>query len=390
MCLTGSVFCASALGYETDPYTKRHLDIADSLAVLDREVNAALDEIAASWKHGENERRFINAMHRKLGGRWPIDRLEGWAMRSEEVARLPVTRCESLYGQLPMRATRVARFFGFGPNIKVNGVLIGTDKIGHFFSQGRKFYRRYLRSGDEDRAARRGVVTERFLFGRLMTGTFSNADLVANYEGYRFHRGLFQDGVVQGRPALIAWRDGRPERTRDFTWADHVNDFWDEALNPNAYSRTMGRHMARWLLRHCDAYRAYPERFAVADADALFERYRHIGLDRYAGVATGGVLSAALWVCGGGGWGWCDGAGGGGGGSVGGGHFRIELVQVPSVSGGLRLPELQIDPSWRATLDLRTVSRPRRGSLWPNRSPYRSTRTLRLPIVPRRLASGAN
>ena len=272
------VFGAAALAYETDPYTKRHLDIADSTAVLDREVNAALDAVAAAWEGGENEWRFVNLVHRKLGGPWPVDRLERWAMRSDEVERLPVTRRESLYGQLPIRATRTARFWGFGRTIKLNGVLIGTDKIGHFFSQGRKFYRRYLRSRDEREAGRRAVMTERLLFGRLLTGIFSNADLVANYEGYRFYRGLFHDEAVGDRPALMAWRDGIPERVGDFTWADHVNDFWDEALNPNAYSGVFRRHLERWLVRHCEVYGAYPERFAVEDADALFERYRHIGL----------------------------------------------------------------------------------------------------------------
>ena len=276
--LACTVFGQAGLAYETDPYTKRHIDIADSTAVLDREVNAALDAVAGAWKGGENEWRFVNLVHRKLGGPWPVDRLERWAMRSDEVERLPVTRRESLYAQLPIRATRTARFWGFGRTIKVDGVLIGTDKIGHFFSQGRKFYRRYLRSGDERQAGRRAVMTERLLFGRMMTGIFSNADLVANYEGYRFYRGLFHDGVVGDRPALMAWRDGVPERVRDFTWADHVNAFWDEALNPNAYSRTFARHLARWLLGHCEVYRQHPDRFAVADADALFSHYAHIGL----------------------------------------------------------------------------------------------------------------
>ena len=276
--LAGVVFATATFGYETDPYTNRHLDIADSTTVLDREVNAALDAVAAAWEGGENEWRFVNLTHRKLGGPWPVDRLERWAMRSDEVERLPTTRRESMYGQLPIRATRTARFFGFGRTIKLNDVLIGTDKIGHFFSQGRKFYRRYLRYRDEREAGRRAVMTERLLFGRLMTGIFSNADLVANYEGYRFYRGLFHDGVVGDRPALMTWRDGMPERVRDFTWADHVNDFWDEALNPNAYSRTFGRHLERWLLGHCEVYRAHPERFAVSDVDGLSERYAHIGL----------------------------------------------------------------------------------------------------------------
>ncbi len=276
--LASLVFGQAALAYETDPYTKRHLDIADSTAVLDRKVNAGLDAVAAAWEGGENEWRFVNLVHRKLGGPWPVDRLERWAMRSDEVERLPVTRRESLYSQLPIRATRTARFLGFGRTIKLNGVLVGTDKIGHFFSQGRKFYRRYLRSRDEREAGRRAVMTERLLFGRLMTGIFSNADLVANYEGYRFYRGLFHDGAVGDRPALMVWRDGVPERVGDFTWADHVNDFWDEALNPNAYSGVFRRHLERWLVRHCEVYRAHPERFAVADAEALYKRYRHIGL----------------------------------------------------------------------------------------------------------------
>lgn len=276
--LAGAVFGTAALAYETDPYTNRHIDIADSTAVLDREVNGALDEIAASWKGGENEWRFVNAVHRKLGGPWIVDRLERWAIRSDEIEKLPVTRRESLYRRLPLHATRMAGIFGIGRTIKLNEVLIGTDKIGHFFSQGRKFYRRYRRSGDEGRAARRAVTTERMLFGRLMTGAYSNADLVANFEGYRFYRGLFHDGAVAGRPAVMVWREGMPVRGRDFTWSEHVNDFWDEALNPNAYTRTFRRHLERWLLGHCDVYETHPERFAIDDADALNARYQHIGL----------------------------------------------------------------------------------------------------------------
>ena len=49
LCLIAcAVFGQAPLAYETDPYTKRHLDIADSTVVLDREVNAALDAVAAA------------------------------------------------------------------------------------------------------------------------------------------------------------------------------------------------------------------------------------------------------------------------------------------------------------------------------------------------------
>ena len=45
---------------------------------------------------------------------------------------------------------------------------------------------------------RRSVTTERGVFGALTTGIYSNADLVANYEGYRFYRGLFTTASSRG------------------------------------------------------------------------------------------------------------------------------------------------------------------------------------------------
>ena len=276
--LFAALASAAAGAYETDPYTGRHFDIADSGATLDAQVNAALDDIAARWRGGANEQRFVTAIYRKLGGRHWVDKLERWAINAPEVEKLPVTRAQSMYAKLPIYATRVAGIFGFGPTIKVHGVLMGTDKIGHFFSQGRKFYRRYLRSGDETKAARRSITTEKALFGRLFTGIYSNADIVANYEGFRFYRSLFNDGAATAKPSIMTWRDGKPLRRRDFSWVDHVNAFWDEALNPNAYDCALLPHVKGFLLEQCDQFLARPERYAATGLDALYERYRHIGV----------------------------------------------------------------------------------------------------------------
>ena len=290
------LLAASALGYETDPYTKRHLDIADSLVVLDAKVNDALDDIAASWPGAtplaQRERLLILAVYRELGGIHWVDKLERWAIEAPEVAKIPVSRSESFVGDFPLYAGRVAAIFGFGPTINIGGVYVGTDKIGHFFSQGRKFYRRYRRLGDEAAAARWSTVTETGLFGRLMTGVLSNADLVANYEGYRFYRGLLHDGVVNGKPALIRWREGGPERQRRFTWTDHVNPFWDEALNPNVYGPALLRLATERLLRLCGDFLARPERYRVQDAGALLRRYRHLGLRDTQWLAPSAFLGA--------------------------------------------------------------------------------------------------
>ena len=276
MCLIA--FAGLAAAYETDPYTGRHIDIADSGAVLDAQVNAALDDVAAAWRGGANERRFVTAIYRQVGGRHWVDKLERWAIDAPEVEKLPVTRRQSIYGEAPLYATRVAGLFGFGPIIKVHGARLGTDKIGHFFSQGRKFYLRWRRSGDVAKAARRSVTTEKALFGRFFTGAYSNADIVANYEGFLFYRSLFNDGVVGDKPSIMAWREGKPARRRDFSWADHVNAFWDEALNPNAYDALLLPHVKRFLRKQCDQFLAQPERYTAPGLDDLYERYRPIGV----------------------------------------------------------------------------------------------------------------
>ena len=231
--------------YETDPYTNRHVPIADSTELLDARVNAALTEIAANWKRGADEAAFVRAVYWKLGGVHWVDRFERWAINSEHIEKLENSRSTSVYKGVPLYAIRVAGIFGFGPTVKVAGVYVGTDKFGHFFSQGRKFYERYVRMGDEGKAAARSAYTEAAIFGQLTTGIYSNADVVANFEGYRFYRSLFNTNPDLDKAPIFEWRDGRPLRQRTFTWSDHVNDFWDEAINANYYDN---RYWVMWKL----------------------------------------------------------------------------------------------------------------------------------------------
>ncbi len=272
------VVVSGTAAYETDPYTHRERTVADSLVVLDREMNATLDRIAFSWSRGEREWRFVMAVYWRIGGPNIEDKLERWAMEAPEIERLEFKRGESLIDDFPVLIARIARIFNVGPIINLNGVYIGTDKIGHFLSQGRKFYQRYRRLGDEALAMRRSVTTEAGVFGRWTTGVYSNADLVANYEGYLFYRGLFHDDIVAGKPAVFRWQDGKPVRQRRFTWADHVNAFWDEGLNPNVYHKALLPHVEKRLLRLCDDYARRPQSYRVPNAAELTLRYRYAGM----------------------------------------------------------------------------------------------------------------
>lgn len=271
---------ALAPAYETDQFTNRLQPLPDSTAALDRHANDALILIVARWRGPRDEARMVDLVYRRLGGLHWVDHIEEWAMTSPEVARLATPRHESIYSGHSLRATRVTKLFGVGATIRLNGVLVGTDKLGHFYSQGRKFYQRWHRHHDEAAAAVHSAFTERAIFGQLTTGDYSNADLVANYEGHRFYRALFEDGINGDKPAILRWEHGRWVIQRPFTFADHVSEYWDEALQPNDFDRWLKPSMQARLLRYCDQYHADPAAWTIAPArDAeLQARYAHLQL----------------------------------------------------------------------------------------------------------------
>jgi len=273
--VTGSVV---AVAYETDQLTNRATPIADSTEVLNREVNAALERIVAEWRNGHDEWAFVDAIYHEIGGLHWVDRLERFAMKSPDVEKMPTGRYDSMFSDHPFWATRVTALFGTGKTIRVNEQLIGSDKLGHFISQGRKYYRRYLRFASEEKAAEHSAFTERAIFGQLSNGVYSNADLVANYEGHRFYRSLFEDDIIPGKPAILRWDDERWVMQREFDWADHVNEYWDEALNVNHYDAALYKYMHAEFVAMCPEYWERPELYMIVNEDALKERYAHLGL----------------------------------------------------------------------------------------------------------------
>lgn len=241
-------------------------------------MNEGLERVAASWRGPEDRWLFAHAVYRELGGIYWVDRIERRAMKSSTIERLPQARHHSVFSSAPWWATRVNYLFGVGKTLRLAGSLVGSDKLGHFISQGVKYYRSHLAGWQEGHLIWRGRFNERWLFGQLTTSVYSNADLVANYEGFLFYRSLFEDGVVGAKPRLVRFDGRRASLVRPFDWADHVNDYWDEALNPSYFSPALGKAVRNALLTVCDDYARAPEAFTVRDESALRERYAHIGL----------------------------------------------------------------------------------------------------------------
>ncbi len=271
-------FCVDAWAYESDQYMNRKQDVADSLLVLNQQVNQAIDKVLRRKRPPTTRKGIARGIWREIGGVYWADKIERWAAKSHLVDKYEQKRHNSIYRNMPIWATRVNFVFGVGRSFKLNGVMVGSDKFGHFFSQGYKYYRRELRGDSDSKLLARGAFAERWLFGHLTTGVYSNADLVANYEGWLFYQSLFLDDIVSDKSAILVWREGKYVKQRPFTWADHVNAYWDEALNPSFNVPSLNKRLRKSIVALCPEAREAPAHYLVMNDQFLWTRYQHIGL----------------------------------------------------------------------------------------------------------------
>ncbi|MCH8256843.1 MAG: hypothetical protein IIA75_02905, partial [Proteobacteria bacterium] len=139
--LTG--LASNLLAYESDQHSNRRAIVSDSIGVMDRKVNDTIAQIVRNWRRKRQDNKaFARAIYHELGGLYWADKIERWAARTDLVEKYPQTRRHSIYRGMPIWATRVNFVFGVGRSFKVNAVMVGSDKFGHFFSQGYKYYKR--------------------------------------------------------------------------------------------------------------------------------------------------------------------------------------------------------------------------------------------------------
>jgi hypothetical protein len=154
----------------------------------------------------------------------PAGLLEIWANRTNEIQQTKTRYKDSVYGDVGFLDSPALWLVGIGRSIRLNGHMVGTDKIGHFFMQGLDYYDRVKDGKPLDR-----VLVEDHgedgIWG--VTGVRSYADMSANYSGY-----LFWSSLVQGENPYFKCISGSGwVKQRSFSWKDYVSDAWDEGIN---------------------------------------------------------------------------------------------------------------------------------------------------------------
>lgn len=225
---------------ESDPYFAwRVAPPRDSAATVDRVVNAAFTEALRNVGPDSTCREAAAAMtaptsttavYYFLGPvrRWGIDVVPHDPNEHELLQRW------SIYRNAPLAP--LGHAIPLDPIMNVDGVLFGTDKLGHFFTNGLRAYDVYRatrdRGGDEREALRAsillGVGEESGWLGAAVCGVFSYGDLYANMSGLRFYASLCDDGEL----ALV---DGAWRLTAPFRIARFVEPCWDESFAPSAF-----------------------------------------------------------------------------------------------------------------------------------------------------------
>ena len=141
--------------------------------------------------------------------------------------------------------------------VRINGHLVGLDKIGHFFSEGWQYFEMTAFDRQSvDEALAWGKEQESGLFGYTTTGIYSFADLVANFNGMRFwNKVLLKRGdplkgfiaqlfdrpyascdiqildSIKQRKIVKAW-----EYNAHFDFSEYIDGAWDEGNNCNSYA----------------------------------------------------------------------------------------------------------------------------------------------------------
>ncbi len=210
---------------------------------------------------------------------------ETWAANDLLVDRLPATvedrrayQQRSIYAGLSRLQT--ATWMPSSPTVELGGVRLGTDKIGHFVSEGWLYYRRYkrgLRRGLSHAQAERhaielGMLLERTTLGYLASGIFSAADMEANYNGMQFYRAL-----CAGDAPLVERRNGAWALTRRFDLRSFITPEWDESYQPNAYRTALWRTVKPAMAKHCEELKnplviERRARYAARNIDTLTEQ----------------------------------------------------------------------------------------------------------------------
>jgi hypothetical protein len=262
---------------ETDQYLAWGVELEDSSDAINGFLNGELEcflldlNEADAMPHEPEEltRQFYVHLFKGL----LASRFRNWLHHSSEVDRYPDSSV-SFYRYERMSIYRGRTFPFFLPmsrTIRVGDVYCGTDKFGHFFGFGRRYFNKYLRlrargRTDEEameRIVRSGLRREHIAVGGLVDGIVSYADIEAGFQGFLLARDL-----CGGDDPFVKHLDGKWTMVRPVDIRHYITADFDESFNPPHYQALRKRFVLPLLERE------YGGKINLPAVQERFARYR--------------------------------------------------------------------------------------------------------------------
>ena len=241
---------------EVDQFTQAS-DLNDSSEVIASEVNRrirlAVDKANSPFPrplqhkkvhHRKRPQCDVDRLYGQLQfqlARPLIGQLESFAEASPQVDRRWVSFPQSVYRDYHKKeAPTLVLSQRIAAVIKINGVEVGSDKLGHFFTEGRSYFEvtNHLQDGTEA-GFLFGDWSESLYYGAQTTGVFSYADLTANFNGLRFWNRILATQPdplnQQSVTPYIRCDNQRWVVNNKFEFNSYVDNGWNEAVNCSAF-----------------------------------------------------------------------------------------------------------------------------------------------------------
>ena len=160
-----------------------------------------------------------------------LDRFPSDSMSPSDYRSLSIYK----FRPFPSNLVEIAR------TLNINGIFVGTDKVGHFSILGKLYYKNFLKGlakgltveQAETEAIQAGIKQEIAVLGYAVGGTLSYGDLEANYQGFQYARNMCEGNT----PHLIqqngAWIQNLKNK---FDIKNYINPKMDESFNVSFWS----------------------------------------------------------------------------------------------------------------------------------------------------------
>ena len=193
-CLSFSIIAANAT--EVDSYTYTRFLKDGAVFEINDEINRLMEEAIREANqddihNSEDLYRILN----KFLGELIVTQIEEIIEQKNDGRVLKLDIRDSIYSDMwTFWAPSLMLSQKIGGVFKVDEYIIGTDKLGHFVSQGYTYFKIcYLKGEGIEEALLFGINSELTYFGFLTTGIYSYGDLVANFQGLRFWNDILSE-----------------------------------------------------------------------------------------------------------------------------------------------------------------------------------------------------